>query len=280
MDQEEKLRYFSIQDIIIASQGGPETYPAHWHNAAEFTLALRDGCSYRVQNTVYELRQGDLLLVWPHDLHETISAPAGAAAFIQFSDRLLDSNLDLSVARRSMNRLRVVSRRSEPELAAQLASLFTAVRENYDDGQPFSETRCKILIYQMLLLIGSHIFQTKKRQSEGDPLSVENWERMREACAFIEAHYADEIPQEQVAAAVGLSPWYFSRLFRRYANCSFPQYISHVRVRAAAKLLGQTSLSVTECAWQAGFQSITTFNKCFMEEMGIAPRDYRKKHLI
>ena len=278
ISKEELIRYDSVRDIAIAPHGGPRRYPAHWHNSAEFTLALEDGCDYLVQNTRYCLKKGDLLLVWPGDLHETVSVPEGAAVFIQFSDRLLDLSLDLAAARRHLSRVKLISREENPELADRLAGLIRELMDNYNDSRPFSETRCKLLVYQMLLLVGNHVYKTKKRQLDEDPLSMGSWNRMREACAYIESHYAEDIRQDQVAAAAGLSVCYFSRLFRKYAGCSFPQYLSHVRVRAAARLLGQTGLSVTECAGQAGFQSITTFNKCFLEEMSIAPRDYRKMY--
>ena len=43
-------------------------------------------------------------------------------------------------------------------------------------------------------------------------------------------------------------------------------------------LLTEDSLSITECAFMAGFQSTTTFNKVFLESMGCSPREYRKLH--
>lgn len=276
MNQEETLRYSTVQDIILVPQGGPPRYPAHWHNAAEFILALRDGSRYQIQGRSYALEEGDLLLIWPRELHETLAVPDGAVFFIQFSDRLFESNLDLAAALSRLAALRYVSRREEPLLAERLASLMKAVKDSYYDDEPFRETRCKLLLYQMLLLIGAHTGKAKNCHCSVEDLSAENRIRMRAACAYIEAHYTEDIRQETVAEAVSLSICYFSRLFQKYTGRSFPQYLSRVRVQAAARLIGQTGLSVTECAGQSGFQSITTFNKRFLEEMGLSPRAYRK----
>ena len=277
MSQKETVRYAAVQDIMIIPRG-PKAYHAHWHNAAEFILALTDGCSYRVQNKEITLNRGDLLLVWPRQLHETVDAAEDGVFFIQFSDRLIENNLDLTIAMRMLARNNRISREEAPELAGRLEALMTTIRDTYDEKDPFSETRCKVLIYQMILLVADYAFQTKKRQWEEESLPDEAWERVREACAYIESHSAENIRQADVAAAVGLSVFYFSRLFRRYMQTSFPQYVAHVRVRAAAGLLGRTSLPVTECAWQAGFQSITAFNKSFLDTMGLSPRDYRKMY--
>ena len=59
-------------------------------------------------------------------------------------------------------------------------------------------------------------------------------------------------------------------------NMSFPTYLSNIRVQAAAKLLMDKSISITDCAFLAGFQSTTAFNKAFHEITGYSPRDYRK----
>ena len=59
---------------------------------------------------------------------------------------------------------------------------------------------------------------------------------------------------------------------------SFPDYISGIRVQNAINLLVNDKLSITECAFLAGFQSTTRFNKVFRDITGMTPREYRKLH--
>ncbi|MBQ8137510.1 MAG: helix-turn-helix transcriptional regulator, partial [Clostridia bacterium] len=99
------------------------------------------------------------------------------------------------------------------------------------------------------------------------------------ACAYIDAHHTDNLRQADVAAAVGVSPWYFSRLFRQYVLISFPEYLCRVRVHTARHLLTSSSLTITECAYQAGFQSTTVFNKAFLALTGTSPREYRRGYV-
>ena len=113
--------------------------------------------------------------------------------------------------------------------------------------------------------------------SEAEQTPGEAWTRMRQACAYIEAHYTENLHQADVAHATGLSPWYFSRMFRQYVSSSFPEYLA--RVHAARRLLANNSLTITECAYQAGFQSTTAFNKAFAEWTGCTPREYRRTFL-
>ena len=79
---------------------------------------------------------------------------------------------------------------------------------------------------------------------------------------------------------MGLSTFYFSKLFNEYMGTSFPEYLSGIRVQNVINLLLNENLSITECAFMAGFQSTTRFNKAFREVTGSTPREYRKMHAI
>ena len=278
MTQQETVRYADVQDIMVVPDGGPEAYHAHWHNAAEFVLALDGPCVYRVQDALYTLRQGDILLIWPRQLHESLSVPKGSACFVQFSDWLLENNLDLVISLRFLTQIHHLPLAEYPDLAGRLGDLMRQLAATYASDHSFRETRCKLLIYQMILLVGDQALLTKKRQLAAESLPIGAWDQIREACAYVGAHYMDDLHQAEVASAVGLSVFYFSRLFSKIMQMSFPQYVTHIRVRAAAGLLGSTSLPVTDCAGRAGFQSITAFNRSFLDVMGIAPRDYRKMY--
>jgi len=61
---------------------------------------------------------------------------------------------------------------------------------------------------------------------------------------------------------------------------SFPAYLSSVRVKNAIRLLADEKLSITDCAFLAGFQSTTTFNKAFRELTDYSPREYRKMYIV
>ena len=79
-----------------------------------------------------------------------------------------------------------------------------------------------------------------------------------------------------VAQKIGLSPYYFSKLFNEYTKTAFPAYLANIRVQRAITLLADPGRSITDCAYEAGFQSTTTFNKLFHELTGTSPREYRK----
>ena len=274
--EKEIIKYPDTHDVIFAEHT-PTRFPSHWHNAAEFTLVLKGGGKYKIGDTIYKPESGDIILVWPHELHEIINVPQGSSVFVQFSSRLIENNSDLVSASGFLKNYHLISSKKEPELAGSITETIYKIRDTLKSKQYFTETSAKILIYEMLLKIGSHVMQEHREQIGDSKFSDKSWNYIKNACSFIADHSAEDISQAEVASIVGLSSYYFSKLFNEYTNMTFPTYLSMVRVQNAINLLEDSSLSITECAFAAGFQSTTTFNKLFREMTGYSPREYRKR---
>ena len=177
-----------------------------------------------------------------------------------------------------LNECHIIKSKDNPELTAKIADLIYQIRDMQKNTQYFAETRCKLLVYEILLILGDFILKEYKQSLENENFSDRLWEYIRYACSYIAEHSAENITQAEVAEKTGLSQYYFSKLFNEYTKMSFPSYLAGIRVQNAINLLENESLSVTECAFEAGFQSTTTFNKLFHERTGCTPREYRKMH--
>ncbi len=279
MDRE-IINYTQVQGITVINASLLEEFPSHWHNAAEFTVILKDNCRYKIGDKVYTADEGDILLVWPRELHELLHVPIEGSMFIQFSSSIIESHTDLAAASRFLTKCHLIKKNDNPELVSKLTKLFLQIKDIYNNKQHFVETRCKILIYDMLLLIGEYVFNEQREHIGLDNFSDRSWKYIKTALSFISEHSSEDITQLMVAEHVGLSPFYFSKLFNEYMGISFPDYLSGIRVQNAINLLLNDSLSITECAFMAGFQSTTRFNKLFREVTGTTPREYRKLHRV
>ena len=94
---------------------------------------------------------------------------------------------------------------------------------------------------------------------------------------YIDTHYMENLDLETVAKSVGFSKYHFSRLFKQYTNFTFGDYLCYRRIKAAEELLANPDLSITEVAIQAGFPSISTFNRLFKQHKNCTPSEYRSK---
>lgn len=101
-------------------------------------------------------------------------------------------------------------------------------------------------------------------------------ERIKRAIAFMEEHYGDGISLKQIARAAFLSYYHFCRLFRKQMGITCSRYLSILRIKKAKELLSQTELSVTEICYEAGFNSLTHFERVFKKLEGTTPSAYRQ----
>ena len=97
------------------------------------------------------------------------------------------------------------------------------------------------------------------------------------ARAFIAAHQADELALTDVARVVNLSPFYFCKMFKKETGLTFVDYLARVRIETVKQLLLNPHKRVSEAAYEAGFQSLSQFNRVFRRIAGESPSSYREK---
>ena len=80
----------------------------------------------------------------------------------------------------------------------------------------------------------------------------------------------------EIAESLGYEYCYFSRIFNKLFLMNFTDYINIYRFNAACAMLTETDMSVTDIAYESGFQSIRSFNNIFKSLSGVSPREYRR----
>ena len=115
-------------------------------------------------------------------------------------------------------------------------------------------------------------FQQQLREEKSSRESI----AIRLAKSYLAEHYGEPVTLEMTAAAVGLSPAYFSTNFKKIQGQTFTDYLTEVRLQAARELLATTQKTNYEIACQVGYADDKYFCKVFKREVGIRPGEYRK----
>jgi two-component system response regulator YesN len=93
---------------------------------------------------------------------------------------------------------------------------------------------------------------------------------------YINSHYAEPLSLERLSEMYGLSPGYFSRLFKEYVGESFVDHLTSCRLNVAKQMI-RTGMKIREAAEVTGFSDYSYFSRVFRNSVGLSPRDFQKK---
>ncbi len=95
---------------------------------------------------------------------------------------------------------------------------------------------------------------------------------------YINENYKNEISVSQIAKHFGYSQSHISRYFKLCCGINPVRYIGLMRLRHAVMLMHEGHRSITDCIFESGFSSNTTFYRTFKNEFGCSPKEYIKNH--
>lgn len=97
------------------------------------------------------------------------------------------------------------------------------------------------------------------------------WERVREYC---DAHLAEKITLEELAALCGLERFHFLKVFKRTVGMTPHAWLVRLRLERACSLLRRPDPCLTQVAVQVGFYDQSHFNRAFRRAFGVSPSQY------
>ncbi|MCU6707528.1 response regulator [Paenibacillus sp. J5C_2022] len=100
---------------------------------------------------------------------------------------------------------------------------------------------------------------------------------MEEARNYIDERLKQDLTLDEVADLVGLTPTYFSALFKKVTGETFVQYRIKKRMERAKEMLAIPHYRIFDIASEVGYEDYPHFTKTFKKCYGISPSDYRMK---
>ena len=98
---------------------------------------------------------------------------------------------------------------------------------------------------------------------------------VKQAVAYMEAHYAEKLTLQEVADACYVSQWHLSKLLNRFTEQSFYDILNSQRVEAAKKLLADPSLRIGDIGEMVGYADPAHFARIFKKTTGMSANEYR-----
>ena len=102
-------------------------------------------------------------------------------------------------------------------------------------------------------------------------------QRFQKLFDYVDQNYSEDITSERAAEICNMSYSYFSRQFKKIMGKTFIEYLNHIRIREAEKLLMGSDMNVTQIAMAVGFASASYFIKQFRRIKGVTPKRFVAK---
>lgn len=151
-------------------------------------------------------------------------------------------------------------------LAQRLNAIHAALRGEYRDA-PLGVQSAWLVALERLF---AQSRAWAPRQVAG-ALSELQWQRVRDYC---EAHLADKITLDELAALCELDRFVFLKLFKRSASMTPHAWLVRLRLERACLMLHRGTQSIAEVAQAVGFYDQSHFNRAFRRAFGCAPSRY------
>jgi len=158
----------------------------------------------------------------------------------------------------------------------KLSELFASFVGELKDEKPGKEIVMRALAEQTLV----HVLRKYSTTRRSDELELSRVglvdRRIRRSVELMHAQLDQELSLKALAAASYLSPFHFSRLFKKLTGSTPHNYLAVMRANRAQLLLAETEMSVTEIGARVGYLSASHFTKAFRLATGTTPREFRK----
>lgn len=265
-------------DTIIRIWRNVETrgFKSHWHSSVEVILPVENYYDVILNDKVHRINPGEIFFIPPRELHELDAPPNGVRFVFLFNINVLAQLKGFAAIQSLLAHPLHVTKDTHPLVYNEVYQGLLDMCKEYISGNPYSELSIfSLLIRTLISLYENHIQTTDLFQNVNVNKHQEYVSKFGNLLEYIDTHYTEDLTLEDMADIIGFSKYHFSRLFKQYTNFTFCDYLKHRRIQAAEMLLEQPEYSITEVALQAGFPSISTFNRIFKEYKNCTPTEFR-----
>lgn len=105
-------------------------------------------------------------------------------------------------------------------------------------------------------------------------------DRVEEALMLFESDYENQYDLKKISRKIGLSSYYFCRIFSNYFGISPMKYLKLLRVnKVVLSLLNEHNPSISNICYSFGYNDISTFSTAFKNQIGMSPTSFRSMFL-
>lgn len=262
-------------NIAIHQEKPAVPVPLHWHNGGEIIYSRNWNLIVVINGIRHTLKPGDFILIGPCILHAIHPEQR------EDTMEVMSVTMDVETLAKINPRLRYCGILSDISLVdetirSEMVDLFESLFYEAVCSEENREFMINSILFHILQVIVDHFLT----EDEGRQKRVgERENRLKEILTYLDENYRESLSTRSVAEHFGYNREYFCRIFKKYSNMTFKEYLTSIRIEAVVEQMKKTDESCARIAIAEGFPDVKGFNSAFKKRYGLSPNQYRKKYI-
>lgn len=249
----------------------------HWHTDLEFTYLYDGSMDYNVNGETIHLQAGQGIFVNSSCLHYNLSPSQTECHYLcivihpdilsgnhYFFQQILQPILE-NPAFPYIKLLPSVSWQNQ--ILLSMLDMYTSL----------DKKEAPLFVVKGFLNILESLYQHCTSTDKTNVMD-ENLTAVTLMVGFIQKNYRDKITVSDLANTGNCCITKCNDLFKTYLQTTPNLYINHYRLQKSTTLLIQTSLSITDIAYECGFSNASYYCETFRKHFQITPKSYRMEN--
>ncbi len=254
--EELNKEWFAIEEGVNFS------YPTHLHRWYEVILVTDGEMDVIIDGVTYTLKKNDSAFIFPNQTHQFVSRqPSAHRLFLLKPELIAHFNAKVQNCIPKNPKITVTKK--------PWIELFMSASED----SPFEEIKGILYIY-------CGFFEDSEFISISDKETADGADLMHRIFRFADENYLGNCSLKDLAAHIGYDYSYLSKLFSERIGISFTEYVNMLRIDRACYLLKNTELPVLDISEHCGYGSLRSFNRNFIKQTKMTPRDYKRSSAV
>lgn len=131
-------------------------------------------------------------------------------------------------------------------------------------------------VYGLLFLTFSMLYSCGYIRTDIEISHSRQAKKVMELINWLNENFTEPISLDKLSEQTGLSEKYICRIFKEYTSKTPMTYINELRIENACYEMTKLKKSVTQAAYDSGFNDLSYFCKTFKRYKGVTPNEYRK----
>lgn len=235
----------------------------HLHTHLELIYLQEGKSEVTVDNQKFLLESGDIFLAFPNQIHFYRDIERMEGDMLIFAPEVLPELKEVFSAKVPVNPIV-----NEEHLLGKIPDMIRRMEEALQTEKTFDGYVAK---GQLLSLVGEMLSHMELVDKPGDQ------DTSKRILSYCLEHYMEPLTLDYLAKELYLSKYYISHIFRERMNISYKDFINQLRMEHVCDMLKKEK-NITEAAYACGFSSVRTFNRVFLQSVGMTPREYIKTY--